>query len=104
MKTDHYFTYKTNLRSSDLIDNSYWVINWEDQRKLPFPPAGCFPRYAARINADGTFGDTEGIQNTSLTTYEGAQYYDVTGKQLLAPAKGLNIVKTPNGVKKQVRK
>lgn len=102
MKTDHYFTYKTNLRSSGLIDDSYWVINWEDQRKLPFSTAGCFPRYAARINADGTFGNTEGIQSTSLTTYEGAQYYDVTGKQLLAPAKGLNIVKTPAGVKKQV--
>lgn len=103
MKTDHYFTYKTSLCSSGLIDDNHWVITWEDQRKLKMSTAGNYPRYAVRINADGTFGDTEGIQDASLVSYEGAQYYDITGKQLLAPTKGLNIVKTPAGVKKQVK-
>lgn len=66
--------------------------------------SGGYDRYAIRFNADGTFGKAaDGITTTETLRYEGAQYFDVAGKQHATPAKGLNIVKTPFGVKKQIK-
>ncbi len=104
-KIDHHFTYKVSQYSSPLIDNEYYVVSWEDRREREGTMSGGYDRYAIRFNADGTFGKAaEGITTTENLRYEGAQYYDVAGKQHAAPAKGLNIVKTPFGVKKQIKR
>ena len=104
-KIDNHFTYKVSQYSSPLIDNEYYVVSWEDRRDRESTMSGGYDRYAIRFNADGTFGKAaEGITTTEDLRYEGAQYFDVAGKQHATPAKGLNIVKTPFGVKKQIRK
>lgn len=98
---DTYESYKTNLHVSDLIDNKYWIVTWADNRAGKMTD-GSSNVYATRLNVDGTIGDQElGISqiSTSRPTSEKA-IFDLTGRRVSNPAKGVYII---NGKKAVIK-
>lgn len=53
---------KSDLLSSTLVDNSYWITNWGDVRDT----SKISGVYMQRINIDGTLGTPTGIKNSTL--------------------------------------
>ena len=97
---DSYKSYKTSLFVSQLIDNKYWVVAWSDNRfgKTEY---GSDNMMATRFNVDGTVGDPEsGVHAIDTNTTTDGAYYDMQGRRVAQPSKGLYI---RNGRKTIVR-
>lgn len=93
---------KSDLQSSQLIDGSYWILTWLDQREsADRMHDGLF---AQRVNTDGTLGSTTaGISRTETDKApESVDVYTLDGRTVMtgAPAskaeglgKGIYVVK-----------
>lgn len=93
---------KSDLLSSQLIDGSYWILTWLDQREsADRMHDGLF---AQRVNTDGTLGSTTaGISRTETDKApESVDVYTLDGRTVMtgAPAskaeglgKGIYVVK-----------
>lgn len=70
---------KNDLLSSELIDGSYWLLNWSDNRGGEDLYANTL--YMQRINIDGTLGTpkTTAIDNIENTTDEVYDIYNMQG-------------------------
>ncbi len=98
---DTHKSYKTDLNVSDLIDGKYWVVAWADNRDGAMKD-GSDNIYATRFNVDGTVGDPDknGISTVSDLPAKSSAYFDLTGRRVASPTKGVYIV---DGQKKVMR-
>lgn len=68
---------KNSLTSSPLINNSYWLAMWEDQRTFTTDPAEkkIGKTYLQKVNLDGTFGGSTSITTakTGINTFNAYQ-------------------------------
>lgn len=105
IKLDNWDTYKVSLLSTPLIDGQYWIVSWEDRLDGPSDMGNCYDRYAIRLYTNGERQPApEAIAHTSLDKGNGAvQYFNAAGQRIAAPAQGVNIIKTSDGVRKVVR-
>ena len=65
---------KGRLVSSPLIDNSFWVTAWQDERKIEGVPSGNKKIYLQRINLDGTLGPGNSIRFNDMSNISFAVY------------------------------
>ena len=97
---DTHKSYKTSLAVSQLIDNKYWVVAWSDNRfgEMDY---GSNNMMATRFNVDGTIGDPEsGIHAIEAGATSDDAYFDLSGRRVSQPSKGIYI---RNGCKTVVR-
>lgn len=78
---------KNDLLSSPLIDDKYWVLNWEDYRDVDNLKTNCL--YLQRVNTDGTLGvpgDVGIHRNTAYGDAGTVTVYDATGRMVMKSA------------------
>ncbi|MDO4160438.1 MAG: hypothetical protein Q4D41_08290 [Prevotellaceae bacterium] len=80
-------TTKENLRSSELIDGSYFITMWDEKRN-----GSNYTLYMQKVPVDAAAGIKSVDVNTEKNIID-TEYYTISGERLTGPMKGVNIVR-----------